>query len=73
MAVLNYAEQTIREEAFYNKELMGQDRGRLSQEPRRRKAGGGLCSPLGAWLGQQVLLAVSNSETSFYVSDILLL
>lgn len=37
MAVLNYAEQTIREEAIYNKELMGRDRGRLSQKPRRRR------------------------------------
>lgn len=30
MPVLNYAGQTIREEAIYNKELMGQDRGGMS-------------------------------------------
>lgn len=36
MAVLNYARQTIREETMYNKELMGQDRGGVSQEPGRR-------------------------------------
>lgn len=37
MAVLNYAGQTIREETMYNKELMGQDRGGVSQEPGRRR------------------------------------
>lgn len=40
MAVLNYAGRTIREETMYNKELMGRDRGGVSQEPKRGREAG---------------------------------
>lgn len=41
MAVLNYAGQTIRGQAVYNKELMGRDRGRRVREPVSGKDGSG--------------------------------
>lgn len=70
--MLNYAGQTIREEAIHNKELMGRDRGPMNIPGANEEEGWQAVYSAVCWeqrWASEGLLVVSNSETSFYVRD----